>query len=77
MNDLDQKASFIVIGNLNSYTNRVALMAKGSGCTIKTTIIEVGSDSTDWRQLHHRIAQSLAKLLAVKSKPAPSLPGQM
>jgi hypothetical protein len=76
-NDLDLKASFTVIGNLNPYTDRVALTAKDGGCTIKTTILEVGSDNTDWLQFHRRIAQSLAKLQAAKSKPESTAKGQL
>jgi len=77
MNDLDHRASFIVIGNLNPYTDRVALTAKDAGCTIKTTILEVGADNSDWRQFHHRLAQALVKLQAAKAKPAAAAKGQM
>jgi hypothetical protein len=69
MNDVEQKASFIVVGNLTAYTDKVALTAKDGGCAMKATILEVGTASSDWSQFHHRLAKSLAKLQAAKPKP--------
>ena len=76
VNDVQQKASFIVIGNLITYTDIVALTATNGGCAMKATILEAGSDNPDWRQFHHRLAQSLAKLQAAKPKPSAAATGQ-
>ena len=70
MNDVVQKASFVVIGDLTAYTDKVALSAKDDGCAMKATILEVGADNPDRREFHHRLAQSLAKLQAAKPKAA-------
>ena len=77
MNDIAQKASFIVVGNLTTYTDKVALTAGDGGCAMKATILEVGSDNPDWRQFHNRLAKSLAKLQAAKPKPAIAATGQL
>ena len=76
VNDVEQNASFVVIGDLVVYTDKVALTAKDGGCAMKTTILEDGPDNPDWRQFHHRVARSLAKLQAAKAKPAVTTTGQ-
>jgi hypothetical protein len=76
VNDLEQKASFVVIGDLVVYTDRVALTAKDGGCAMRTTILEDGPDNPDWRQFHHRVERSLAKLQAAKPKAAVTATGQ-
>lgn len=68
IDDLNHKASFVVVGNLTQYTDRVALVGNDGSCEMKSTFLEVGSDNTDWRQFHHRLAQSLAKFEAAKPK---------
>jgi hypothetical protein len=68
ISDLDQRASFTVVGNLTPYTDRIALTAKDGGCAIKTAFLEVGPDNSDYLQFHHRVAKSLTKLQAAKSK---------
>ncbi len=77
MDDAGQRASFVVVGNLTQYADKVALAAKDGGCAMKATILEVGSDNGDWRLFHHRLTQSLAKLQAAKPKPAATVTGQM
>ena len=76
VNDVEQKASFVVIGDLVVYTDKVALTAKGGGCAMKTSILEDGPDNPDWRQFHHRVERSLAKLQAAKPKAAVTTTGQ-
>ena len=76
MSDVGQKASFTIIGNLTLYTDRVALMAKDGGCAMKATFLQEGADDSDWRQFHHRLERSLARLQAAKPKPAVTSPGQ-
>jgi hypothetical protein len=76
MNDGAQKTSFIVIGDLVAYTERVALTAKDGSCAMKATFIELGPDNPDWRQFRHRLERSLAKLQAAKPKPAVTTTGQ-
>ncbi|MGA8740290.1 MAG: hypothetical protein WB561_03785 [Terracidiphilus sp.] len=70
MNDAEQKASFIVIGDLVLYTDTVALTPKAGSCRAKASVIELGADNLEWRQFQHRVARSLAKLQATKPKPA-------
>jgi hypothetical protein len=65
-----QKARFVVIGVLNHYSDKVTLVPVGGGCMANATIPEDGPGNGDWRQFHHRLAKSLAKLQAVKPKPA-------
>lgn len=76
MNDVEQKASFTIIGSLTVYTDRIALTAKDGGCAMKATFIQEGPDDSDWRQFHHRLERSLAKLQAAKPKPAVTSTGQ-
>lgn len=76
VNDVEQKASFVVIGALVVYTDRVALAAKTGGCGMKTTILEDGPDNPDWRQFHHRVQRSLTKLQAAKPKQTITVTGQ-
>ena len=70
VDDLNRRALFVVVGNLTQYTDRVALTGSNSSCEIKSTFLEVGADNSDWRQFHHRLAQSLAKSQTAKAKPA-------
>lgn len=64
--DTTQRATFVVVGNLTQFTDRVALIPKDGSCELKTTFLEVGSDNDDYRQFHHRLAQALTKLQAAK-----------
>jgi hypothetical protein len=75
-NDLSQRAAFVVVGKLVQYTDTVSLAPSGTGCAMKATLLEVGSDNADWRQFHHRLAQALAKLQAAKPKPDEPAPAQ-
>jgi hypothetical protein len=76
MDDVRQRASFVVVGDLVRYTEKVALTARDGGCAANATVLEVGPGNGDWRQFHHRLAQSLAKLQAAKPKPAGTGTGQ-
>jgi hypothetical protein len=77
-NEVEHKVSFIVIGNLTTYTDRVALMARDGGCAMKSSFLQVGSDNSDWRQFDHRLTKSLTKLQAAKPKVAePTSTGQL
>lgn len=67
VNDLDLRASFIVVGDLIIYTNRVTLLPKEGGCTIKEDIHEVGAENVTWRAFHKRLGQTLARMRAAKS----------
>jgi len=76
LNDTVQKASFTVVGGLTTDTDKVALTPKDSGCGMRTMFIQLGPDNSDWRQFHHRIARSLAKMQAAKPKPVVTATGQ-
>jgi len=76
MNEVEQKASFTIIGSLTLYTDKIALTAKDGGCAMKATFLQEGPDNSDWRQFHHRLERSLAKLEAAKSKAAVTSTGQ-
>jgi hypothetical protein len=72
--DSRQRATFVVVGDLVQYTEKVALTAKGGGCLANATMNELGPDNADWRQFHHRLKKTLAKLQAAKlqaEKPKP------
>jgi hypothetical protein len=77
ISDSTQQASFIVVGNLTQYTDRIALTAKDGGCAMKESFLEVGSDNGDLRQFNHRVEKSLAKVQAAKPKQAPTAAGQL
>jgi len=77
MNEGTQKASFFVIGDLVTYTDRIALTAREGGCAMKENFVQLGPDNEDWRQFHHRVARSLAKLQAAKPKPPEPSTGQL
>jgi hypothetical protein len=77
MNDLAQKASFVVVGALTPYTDRIALTAKGGGCQVTEAFLENGPDDSDYLQFHHRLARSLKRLQAAKAKPAAAAEGRM
>ena len=68
MSDGLKKTSFFVIGDLVTYTDRVALSDKDGGCAMKADFLEQGSDNPDFRQFRHRVDRSLAKLQAAKPK---------
>ncbi len=70
-----QRASFVVVGNLTQYTDRIALEPRDNSCELKAAFLEVGSDNDDFRQFHHRLAQSLTRLQAAKPKPPETGPG--
>jgi hypothetical protein len=76
MNEVEQKASFTIIGNLVVFTQRVALTARDGGCAMKAAFIQIGPDDSDWRQFHHRLERSLAKQQAAKPKTAVISTGQ-
>jgi hypothetical protein len=69
--------SFVVVGNLTVYTDKIALIAKDGGCAMKESFLEVGSDNSDWRRFHHRLERSLAKLQAAKPKAATTAVGRL
>jgi hypothetical protein len=79
INDLDLRASFVVVGNLTVYTDRVALSATDGGCKMTTDIKEVGAENSDWQQFHNRVGKSLKKLQAsktAKTAATPKSPGE-
>ena len=77
MNDSAQSAAFVVVGDLTTYTDRLALAASGEGCTMKASFLEVGADNANWRQFHNRVGKSLARLQAAKPKPGATSTGQL
>jgi hypothetical protein len=77
VNDLSQKAWFIVVGDLKSYTDNVAVTPQGNGCAMKLAMYQIGSDNSDERGFRHRLKRSLAKVqAAIAAKPAAATPGQ-
>jgi len=76
MNDAAHHASFVVVGGLTQYTDKVALTGKDGGCAMDANLLQVGSGSEDYLQFHHRVLKSLAKLQAAEPRPAPAAGGQ-
>lgn len=74
VNDLDLHASFIVVGDLILYTDRVTLYQKNGGCAIREEIKEVGAENPNTRAFNSRLEKSLERLQMAKaagaSKPA-------
>lgn len=74
ISDSSQNAAFKIVGSLVPYTDRVALMTRDSGCSLKLAFIEVGSDNADLREFRKGVTKSLAKIEAAKPPMAP-VPG--
>jgi len=66
VNDLQFRASFVVVGNLVMYTDRVALTERNNGCAMKLTMLQVGADNTDEHGFRKRFGKALAKLQAAQ-----------
>jgi hypothetical protein len=72
IDDVGQRASFVVVGRYTTYSQKVKLAARNGGCMADATINQIGPENSDWRQFQHRVAKSLAKLQAAKPKPKPA-----
>jgi hypothetical protein len=75
LDNVGQRARFVVIGARGNYTQKVELKPMNGGCEANATILELGPDNSDWRQFQHRLAQSLSRLQAAKPKPASAVIG--
>lgn len=71
LNDLDLRASFIVIGDLWVQTDRVALVEKGNGCEMKADVADIGAENTNYRQFRGRVERELARMESAKEKTPP------
>jgi len=67
VNDLSLRASFLVVGNLVQYTDRVALSEQDGGCKLDLRMLQVGSDNSDERGFRKRLKRSLVKLEAART----------
>ena len=82
INDLTLRASFDVVGDLTQFKDVVVLKSQEKGCSIKLTIIQVGSDNSDERGFRGRLKRTLAKmqrttpLLAVSGDSTGATPAQ-
>ena len=76
LNDLDLRASFVVIGDLWVQTNRVALIEKGNGCEMKADVADIGAENTNYRQFRGRVQRALARMLSAKERTPPEPGGQ-
>lgn len=76
VNDLDLRASFVVIGDLWVQTDRVALVQKGSGCEMRTDIFDMGAENTNYRQFRTRVQRVLARMESAKEKTPPQPAGE-
>lgn len=76
LNDLDLRASFVVIGDSFHYTDRVSLIEKNGGCQMKTDIGDIGAENTNFRQFRTRVQRSLGRMQSAKAKDAPHTSGQ-
>jgi len=70
VNDLTLRASFMVVGNLVRYTDRVALSEEDGSCRMDLRMLQVGPDNSDERGFRHRLKRSLAKVQTLKSRSA-------
>jgi hypothetical protein len=64
INNVEWRASFIVLGNLTTFTDRVELRSTDDGCAMKSNIIQIGPDNSDWRRFHKRVARAIDKVQA-------------
>jgi len=67
VNDLNLHASFIVVGSLVQYTDRITLSEQSNGCKMKLRMLQVGPDNSDERGFRKRLKRSLAKVETAKS----------
>ena len=78
VNDLTLRASFMVVGNLVRYTDRVSLTEEDGRCRMDLRMLQVGPDNSDERGFRHRLKRSLAKVQTAKSgsagEPQPAVP---
>jgi hypothetical protein len=70
MNSVEWRASFIVLGNLTTFTDRVELTTTDTGCVMKTNIIQIGPDNSDWRRFHKRVGRAIDKVQAATNPTA-------
>ncbi|MGB6780857.1 MAG: hypothetical protein WBE36_02280 [Terracidiphilus sp.] len=75
VNDLDLRASFIVIGDRFLYDDKVALLERNGGCEMKMDIGDIGAENTNFRQFRSRVEHSLTRQEAAKAKEPPHTPG--
>ncbi|MGA7651360.1 MAG: hypothetical protein WBW68_02780 [Terracidiphilus sp.] len=75
VNDLDLRASFIVIGDRFLYEDKVALFERNGGCEMKMDIGDIGAENTNFRQFRSRVERSLDKQESAKAKEPPRAPG--
>jgi hypothetical protein len=64
MNNVEWRASFIVLGNLTTFTDHVELRSTDDGCAMTSNIIQIGPDNSDWRRFHKRVARAIDKVQA-------------
>ena len=55
IDDLAQRASFVVVGDLTVFKDVVALKSQNKGCSIKLSIIQIGSDNSNERGFRGRL----------------------
>ena len=77
MSDASYTASFIVLGNLTTYTDRVTLDSHGESCTMKLNMYQVGPDFSDERVFRHQFKRWLAKLQASEPKKPEAAPSKV
>lgn len=70
MNNVEWRASFIVLGNLTVFTDRVELTTTDIGCKMRSNIIQIGPDNSDWRRFHKRVGRAIDKVQATSGAPA-------
>jgi len=76
ISDSQHAASFVVIGELTSYKDRVALTARGSGCAMNLNISQVGPENSDEAGFRKRLNKALAKLQSSQPAKPAAPPGQ-
>lgn len=67
--DLNRRASFVVIGDLTVYRDVVTLKSQDKGCIARLNITQVGSDNSNERSFRGRLKRTLARM----QRPKPPL----
>lgn len=76
MDDVNERASFVVIGSLTMYRDTVALTPRDNGCAMKLAMLQVGPDYSDERGFRNRLKRAMAKLQAADATKATGTRGQ-
>jgi len=69
IDDLNRRASFVVVGDLAAYRDTVSVSPLGNGCAMKLAMFQDGPDDSNARGFRKRLKKSLMKVQAAAAPP--------